>query len=1120
MDKNAIKKYAVWARNELIARVTQKAEQYEITEKKTTPADADSIGGKVLTSTEKKQRQALITKINQDGFELVMEEVAYTWFNRFTALRFMEVNNYLPSHTRVFTNESGEFKPQILADAIQLDIEGLDLDRVYELKDANKTEELYKYLLITQCNALSSILPRMFQRIEHYTELLLPDYLLREGSVIEQMVTLIPESDFNVNTENGQIEILGWLYQYYISEKHEEVIDPLHGKVVKKEEIPAATQLFTTDWVVRYIVDNSVGRYWVERTPNSKLQDELQYFVHIDSNVTSKPVTPQEVTVLDPCIGSGHFAVYAFEVLMKIYLEYGYSEREAAAEIVKHNIFGLDIDGRAAQLAYFSIMMKARQYDRRFLTKGIQPNIFEIQETSQIDKASLDYFCNSESLKNEVQKVVDLFKNAKNYGSIIKLPPIDFETIEKRFDEISEHGSLFNVYLLGEFKCIIETAKILSRRYAIVDTNPPYMNKYDSALKDYIGKYYSDYKGDLFSVFMCRNLELCQKGGFSGFMTPMVWMFIKTYEKLRALIVAQKTITTLIQFEYSAYEEATVPICSFVLKNDRSHEKGCYFRLSDFRGGMEVQKQKVLEALSNCECGYYFEADQDNFEKVPGRTIAYWWSNFSIFDLEKISEYYESAGRNKTHGNDLYVRNWWEISDVVRWQPYANGGEFRRWAGNDLDVVDWSEAAKKSYASHGGLYNQKYAGKQGICWNLITSYKNGFRIKHGDHHYSSAAPTIISTGKDYDYYVLAFLNGCVAEALLKMYNPTLNTTVGDVLGLPLKIDQEQEVVKLSKEVYELSQSDWDCFETSNNYAKHPFCQKEYTLISDAYNAWKDECENRFNLLKEKEEHLNELFISIYGLTGDITPVVDEKDVTVHKADLERDIRSFISYAVGCMFGRYSLEKDGLIYTGGKWDESMYGSFSADKDNILPICDDEYFDDDIVALFIRFVEIVFGKENLEKNLSYIASALGGKGASRDIIRDYFLNGFYADHIKVYQKRPIYWLFESGKKNGFKCLVYLHRYQSDTIARIRTDYVHELQSRYRTALLDLEMRLNGASTSERVKLTKQQKTIKEQADELRKYEEKIHHFADQMISLSLDDGVKVNYAKLQDVLAKIK
>lgn len=1154
MDKNAIKKYAVWARNELIAHVTQKAEQYEITEKKTTPKDADSINGRLLTDAEKNQRKALIEKIQADGFEQVMEEVAYTWFNRFTALRFMEVNNYLPSHTRVFTNEAGEFKPQILADAIQLDLEGLDMEKVFELKDANKTEELYKYLLITQCNALSAVLPRMFQKIEHYTELLLPDYLLREGSVIEQMISMIPEDNFDVNTEGGQIEIIGWLYQYYISEKHEEVVDPLHGKVVKKEEVPAATQLFTTDWVVRYLIDNSVGRYWIERNPGSTLADKLTYFVKPKDGTiktVNEKITPQDVTTFDPCVGSGHFLIYAFDVLMKIYVEYGYSERDAAAEIVKNNLFGLDIDGRASQLAYFSVMMKARQYDRRFFSRNIQPHIIEIAESNTADRTSVEHFYGSDAaLKKDVEALLDTLKDAKEYGSILQMPAVDFGRINERFAELGNEISMYNNYLLGDFQAMIRPAEIMSGKYAVVATNPPYMNKYDGKLKEFINSKYKEYSGDLFSVFIYRNFGYCREDGYTGFMTPFVWMFIQTYEKLRNYIVGEKGLVSLIQMEYSAYEEATVPICTFVLENGKTNSLALCFKLSAFKGGMDVQRQKVLEALENPECGYYFEAYQDNFFEIPGTPIAFWSSDI-IRNAFKSSSLYDrsvSPSQNVTGNNGRFVRKHWELtSEKVgkrdQWIFYCKGGGYRKWWGNLDDVVNWTPAARYIYQHGDGkhasqIINKDYWYKKGITWGLITSSVPSFRVMPEGATYDKGGSTVIVDEEVFNF-TLGLLNSNVYISIVSMLNPTLNYQVKDVRSMPLILEHTDEIGNLVKLAIEESKNDWDAFETSWDFQSHPLApmaherkeqlsagmnseerKKAVTLLSERYRRWEQECEYRFTELKKNEEELNRIFIDIYGLQDELTPDVEDKDVTVRKADLQRDIRSLLSYAVGCMFGRYSLDVPGLVYAGGTWDASKYTTFQPDKDAIIPICDDEYFDDDIVGRFVKFIEVVYGKETLEENLKFIADALGGKGTSREVIRNYFMNDFYADHLKVYQKRPIYWLFDSGKKNGFKCLVYMHRYQPDTIARIRTDYVHEQQSRYRTAVADLENRINNAGTSERVKLNKQLSSLQAQATEIRGYEEKIHHLADQMISIDLDDGVKHNYEIFKDVLAKIK
>ena len=1174
MDKNAIKKYAVWARRELIERVSQRAMIYGINAKDAGDPNAESVNGHLLSQAEKRQRQALIRNIKTKGYEQVMEEVAYTWFNRFAALRFMEVNGYLPSHIRVFTNDAGEFKPQILDEAIHLELEGLDMNKVYELESANKSEELFKYLLIVQCNALNSILPGMFQRIEDYTELLLPDYLLREGSVLDRLIKDIPEDNFDVRSEdgNGQIEIIGWLYQYYISEKHEEVVDPLHGKVVKKEEVPAATQLFTTDWVVRYLIDNSVGRYWIERNPNSSLADKLNYFVKPkegEIKYVDETITPQELSTFDPCVGSGHFLVYAFDVLMKIYMEYGYSEREAAVEIVKHNLYGLDIDGRAVQLAYFAVMMKARQYDRRFFTRGIQPHIFEIIESNTADRTIIEHFYGSDTaLKKDVEALLDTLKDAKEYGSILQMPAVDFGKINSRFAQLDDEISMYNTYLLGDFQAMIRPAEIMSGRYAVVATNPPYLNKYDPKLKTYIVDNYPDYKGDLFSVFMYRNFDLCLPGGYSGFMTPMVWMFILTYEKLRRFIIENKMITTLIQFEYSAYEEATVPICSFVLQNTVTNKNGFYFRLSDFRGGMEVQKVKTLEALGG-NTDYYYEANQNNYLVIPSTPIAYWLSDamFEIFrSSQSLSEVAKPRQGLATSDNDRFLRFWQEVEFPkigfgiksiddseqfkYKWFPCTKGGNFRRWYGNNYYVINWENDGEeiKEYAA--SLYknytrtikNIPLYFHKGLTWSTISSGLFSLRYVPTGFIFETKGAMCFVDDK-YLYGVLALYNTNVMQSFLQVISPTLDYHEGSLGRTPIKMEADPAIDSLASECVDLSKSDWDSYETSWDFKEHPFVKWSKGLwdataigatmqhyygghpdvnspLELCYMLWQGECNDRFRKLKSNEEELNGIYIGIYGLKEELTPQVEEKDVTVYKADLQRDMRSFISYAVGCMFGRYSIDVPGLAYAGGEWVASKYMTFKPDEDAIIPICDDEYFEDDIVGRFVKFVEVVYGKETLEENLRFIADALGGKGSSREVIRSYFINDFYADHLKVYQKRPIYWLFDSGKKNGFKCLIYMHRYQPDTIARIRTDYVHEQQSRYRTAIADLEQRINGASTSERVKLSKQLSTLQAQAEEIRIYEEKIHHLADQMIKIDLDDGVKHNYEIFKDVLAKIK
>lgn len=1130
MDKNAIKKYAVWAREELIERVSQKADQYEISAD--ADPNADSAHGVLLTPSEKKQRVSLITRVKNKGMDQVIEEVAYTWFNRFAALRFMEVNNYLPSRVRVFTDEEGAFKPEILTEAIHLELKGLDMEKVYALKEANDDEALFKYLIIAQCNALSSVLPGMFQKIADYTELLFPDNLLREGSVVERMITDIPEKDWNVS-EGGQIEIIGWLYQYYISEKHDKVVDPLHGKVVAKNEVPAATQLFTTDWVVRYIIDNSVGRYWIERNPESNLKNELEYFVTPKDSIipqVNEKITPEQLTVFDPCMGSAHFGVYAFDVLEKIYTEYGYTEREAATYIVQNNLFGLDIDERAAQLASFAITMKAMQYDKRFLSRKIQPHFYEIKESNHIDPFAVDYFANGNaSLKHDIQSVIHDTIDAKEYGSIIQIAPVDFDALFARFDEIEKDIDLRRDIALRDLLPLVREAKILSEKYAVVATNPPYLNKFDAKLKKYIVDNYADYKGDLFSVFIYRNFGFCEKNGYSGFMTPNVWMFIKLHEGLRNYIYSSKGIVTLVQMAKGAFfSEATVDVCAFVLSNWKN-EKGLYIRLEDFKGGMEVQRKKVKEALSTQDCGYFFESSQSIFSKIPGSPVAYWANNKVIasFKNKLFYDYTISDGQNKTGNNAKFVRFFWEVSGHKvgkdkKWLFYAKGGGYRKWYGNLIDVVNWSPEARAFYKKdHICRIIPEYLWyAKGITWGLVTSALPSFRVLPEEATFDVGGSSIFFMDYKHYYYFLALLNSKVFLSIVQMLNPTLNFQVKDIRSMPIVLENADEVQMLSKETVNLSEADWDSFETSWDFQKHPLIRNTAT-IADAFAQWQTECNDRFSQLKVNEEELNRIFIDIYGLQDELTPEEDDKDVTVRKADLGRDIRSFVSYAVGCMMGRYSLDVDGLAYGGGDWDDSKYKTFIPDKDAIIPITDDEYFTDDIVGRFVEFVRTVYGDDTLEENLKFIADALDGKGStSREVIRNYFLNDFYKDHCKTYQKRPIYWLFDSGKKNGFKCLIYMHRYQPDTIARIRTDYVHEQQARYRTAISGLERQISGASTSDRVRLNKQLEKLKDQAEETRLYEEKIHHLADQMISIDLDDGVKHNYAIFQDVLAKIK
>ncbi|WP_285825999.1 BREX-1 system adenine-specific DNA-methyltransferase PglX [Schaedlerella arabinosiphila] len=1188
MDKNAIKKFAVWARTELIARVSLKGVEYGITEDNIVDAAADNINGKVLTDTEKKQRMACIAEINDKGYKQVMEEVAYTWFNRFSALRFMEVNGYLPSHVRVFTNEENIFKPQIITEAIHLDLDRLDMKKVYELKEAEKTEELYKYLLIVQCNALNKILPGMFQKISDYTEILLPDNLLRDGSVIQQMIELIPEDEWK-----DAVQIIGWLYQYYNSEKKDDVFAALKKNVkITKENIPAATQLFTPDWIVRYMVENSLGRLWLEGHPDAKEQllpteeeqsayvagnrdpEDTKWHYYLEEAEQEPEVqaqlaeirkeyaalTPEQLKVIDPCCGSGHILAYMFDVLMKIYESYGYTTREAVASIVENNIYGLDIDDRAAQLAYFAVMMKARQYDRRFFSRGIQPHVYAIVESNHVDKFAVEYFCNGDAkLKEAMDIIISELYDAKEYGSILTVTPQDWTMLYNRFAEIMEDINMSREAVLGELLPLVLVAETLAQGYDVIVTNPPYMgnNGMDGTLVEFVKRNYPDTKSDMSTVCMEKTLNMCKATGFMSMINIPVWMFLASYEKLRNSILQTNSVVNMVHLGRGVFGSDFGTTTFVISKKYYNSYKGVYRRLFEKQGAVdsvEVKEKRFFEGRGK------FISCQENFDTIPGSPFAYWVSKSLLSAFSKqyfVGDFCEPRVGMATANNERFIRLWYEVSgDKIgmnmanreeallshkKWFPFAKGGECRKWYGNNAYLVNWENDGyeirnfkdEKTGRIRSHNYNLDFIFQDAITWTVISSATTSFRYCPKGFLYSNSGYGMFFLAKEDLIPTLGFLNTNVVMNILNILSPTIGFESGYLRKIPY-LQTNQAVNKIVEENIKLSQNDWDSFETSWDFQHHPLL-REVPTISEAFDQWQIECDNRFNHLKDNEEELNRIFIDIYGLQDELTPEVEDKDVTVRKADLGRDIRSFISYAVGCMFGRYSLDVDGLAYAGGEWDKvnsseggregtlgcaSKYASFPADKDNIIPICDDEYFEDDIVGLFVEFVKTVYGTDTLDESLKFIADALGGKGQPKDVIRNYFLNDFYADHCKIYQKRPIYWLFDSGKKNGFKALIYMHRYQPDTIARIRTDYVHEQQARYRTAIADLEQRIANASTSEHVKLNRKLTALQAQDAEIRIYEEKIHHLADQMISIDLDDGVKKNYAIFQDVLAKIK
>lgn len=1203
IEKNVIKKFAIKARRELLSRVSQRALRYGISDQEVGNPNDDSVGGHLLSSTEKSQRAALIKQIQEKGYEQVMEEVAYTWFNRFSALRFMEVNGYLPARVRVFTDENNAFKPQILTEAIHMELDGLDMEKVYAYKEANDNDELYKYLLITQCNALNSVLPGMFQRIADYTELLFPDNLLREGSVVQQMVTLIPEDDWK-----DAVQIIGWLYQYYNSEKKDDVFAALKKNVkITKENIPAATQLFTPDWIVRYMVENSLGRLWIEGHPNDELKGQWKYYLEeaeqepeVQAQLDAireeyKALKPEDIQCIDPCSGSGHILAYMFDVLVQIYEAYGVDTRTAVTSIVENNLYGLDIDDRAAQLSYFAVMMKACQYDKRFLRRKVQPHVYAIVESNHVDPNVVDYFCNGDAkLKEAMDTIISELHDAKEYGSILTVTPQDWSALYDRFAEIKGDIHISRETALRELLPLVQTAQALAQKYDAVVTNPPYLSNgnMSSKLSEFVKKEYPDTKSDLCTCFIEKSLSQCRKNGFSSLITMESWMSLSSFKNMRSLILDNKCIVTMVHMPYLGKGGTSLGInfgtSATVIRNVTLHNYTATFDRVIYTDCDEMGTPLSFPVLNE----YYNTTNTENFNTIPGSPLTAYYATealFSAFSKGKyISDIATPASGTSTGDNDMFLRLWHEVpyANITfnakngsipsgRWFPCNKGGAYRRWAGGGEYVIDWEDDGRRvKQCPKAFLRNVGSIFKPGLTWSKLGSGAFSIRAFPDGYICESIGCCLFEKNEDL-MLILALLNSKVAAKLLSIINPSMGRQPGYIGAVPFIMPDKfrLQIRNLTEECVQMSQTDWNSFEASWDFFVHPLVLGSYVPdlngshkanVAQSYTKWEQVCEERFNQLKANEEELNRIFIDIYGLQDELSPEVEDKDVTVRKADLDRDIRSFISYAVGCMFGRYSLYKPGLIYAGGDWD-SVYGDFPIEKislnenvahgtgfhtygapivdkavvylkeptemqdaeefwgvdaDNIIPISDDEYFEDDIVGRFVEFVRIVYGTETLDENLQFIADALGGKGTPKEVIRNYFLTKFYADHCKMYQKRPIYWLFDSGKKNGFKCLIYMHRYQPDTIARIRTDYVHEQQARYRTAIADLEQRIANAATGERVKLNKQLKKLNDQAAEILAYEEKIHHLADQMIPIDLDDGVKVNYAKFQDVLAKIK
>lgn len=1186
MDKKAIKTFAISARRKLIDEVTIKAKRLGINESgienaKQIDSNLQEIvsSGMRIQGKEIGQRNKLIDELTQrasvsshsEAFQELIEEVAYTWFNRLIAIRFMEVNDYLPDTYRVLSSEtSGKIEPDIITDLYDSDIyeefSSNEQQQVQAWKSDNSAEamdSLYQLVFIKICNQLNTYLPELFEKVEDYTELLFTASYIKKDGVIADLLQ-VPEADFNVQN-GGQVEIIGWLYQYYNSEPHNQVVNIYKG-IVKKQDIPAATQLFTTDWVVRYMVDNSVGKYWLDHYPDSELKNKLEYLVP-DKNVnelasTKSSLKPEELKVMDNAMGSGHILVYAFDVLMEIYRTLGYSERDAARAIVEYNLYGLEIDKRAYQLAYFAVMMKGRQHDRLFLKKKISPNLREFIDAPKVNEeydkriTELNEDRNSEKWNEYQELIFDGFSNGKELGSIIRLVDSDKQPITKeylaearqyilKFEQFTDMDILYGLKETQEkYLYILDLAGMMIEKYTAVVTNPPYLNKMDKKLKKYVNDNYTDVKKDLFSVFIQLNSQMIIEKGYASFMTPFVWMFISSYEKLRSFLINERNISSLIQMEYSAFEEATVPICTFTIKNSKEHS-GSYIKLSEFAGGMEVQRLKTLDAINNSPtCGYFFSSSQGNFKKIPGMPIAYWASEQIITAFEKgkpISDFIEPKVGLQTGDNDRFLRLWWEVDinkikfnaksledaklSGKKWFPYNKGGAFRRWYGNYDYVVNWENDGQeiRNFVDHNGKLrsrpqNTNFYFKESITWPLITSGGLSVRYRDAGSIHDVSGMSAFASSTSYIYYILGILNSPIGNNILKFLNPTINSQLGDFEKIPVIFDSNIEsfIAKTAKRCIELAKEDWNRKEIAWEFKKMSFDIKVKKL-NESIAVLSKEIDSKIELLRSSQESINQKFLALYNLIDEYSHKVDDKDIPIFKLKNDELVKQFVSFTIGIIFGRYSLDEEGLIYAGGEWNPSRYQKFQPDADNVLLITDDEYFKDgqyDIVNRFVDFVEITFGKETLEENLQFIADTLGGKGTSREIIRRYFVKDFYKDHLKTYSNRPIYWQLDSGKQNGFKALMYLHRYTPDQLGKVRTDYLHELQKAYDNRI---ELRQQQISTSDNQKeinlMTKEIAKIQKQLKEVREYDEKLGHLALKRIELDLDDGVIVNYDKLQ-------
>ena len=1150
MDKTAIKTFAINSRKKLMEDVGYKMSLVGIDKdniyepiSSANGIETYQLGGSTnsIYDNDISKRERLVREVKQKGFENVIEEVAYTWFNRIIAIRFMEINNFLPTKTRVLSSETaGKIEPDIITEAFDVDLDYTQEDKelIFKLKDENKLDELFRFLFIKQCNKLNEILPGLFEKTDDYLELLLNISFTNEDGVVRQLIDTIPENDFE-----SQVEVIGWLYQFYNTELKDETFANLKKRIkISKERIPAATQLFTPDWIVKYMVENSVGRLWLEGHPNNELKSKWKYYVDeakqepeveqqlIAIRKESEILKPEDISVIDPCMGSGHILVYVFEVLMDIYVSEGFTEKDACESILKNNLYGLDIDKRAYQLAYFAVLMKARKYNRRILTKGISPLLCSIEETNSISKEFIEELISQDKTNEKNWNYLhNVFKNAKEYGSILDIKNINFDelfndicTYESNKNNLNQYKYQNEIQLM---KNIIQQSKLLAKNYDIVATNPPYMGNsgMNPNLKDYLKKNYPQSKSDLFAVFIEKCHDFCNEKGFVAMITQQSFMFLSTFEKLRVELINNHTIINMAHLGAHAFEEIggeVVQATTFVNRNNLiKNYKSTFHRLTEFNS--ESKKEEEFHNDKN-----KFTIKQNLFRNIPNYPIAYWINDkiINVFlNSKQLGDLMPVKKGMDTGNNNKYLRYWFEISNLnftpffenTKWVPYDKGGNFRKWYGNNEYVINWEDNGHELKNSKANLRSKHLYFKESITWNALSSSKTCFRFSEFKSIFDSAGSSLFPES-NINYY-LGLLNSNQTQLFLDIINPTLNYGAGSMSQVPIIFDNSKANIidSIVKENIFITKKDWDDYEISWNFKKHPLISFDINKLKNNFKIWTKNKQNDFNNLKLNEIKLNKIFSEIYGIN--LNCDVKDDSISVNNVNYTSDIKSFISYAVGCMFGRYSLDNEGLQFAGGEFNIDNYHKFIPDNDNIIPVLDSEYFEDDIVNRFVEFVKICFGEETLEENLDFIANALAkNKKSSREKIRDYMLKNFFNDHKKTYKKCPIYWQFSSGKENGFNCLIYMHRYEPNIIARIRTDYLHKTQKAIEQAIVNCDNIINHSSSNTEVtKTTKEKSKLQKQLKETQEYDEALAHIASQNIKINLDDGVKVNYAKFQNI-----